>query len=269
MSRRKKVKQTMTQENQIGQEDHQAQTSAQEPETQQQPEVQQEVVDEVTLEQDIVKDPTPFIPADAIVSLETIQTPAAQQVKLGTVVQSAAAPLGKSVAPAAAKKILSQPSKSVAPVLSAWDQRLNDLLTKGTVFQQSMVGVLKRYNEEMHPNKPVDIATARTQQRALYNIIVKVIDTDENFQDNWRTVVGFFREYKKSTYGDKYVNRFMDLLNNFRGEERQVFQNLLALLSITAGLNNHKQVTKYYMLDKGLVNPLKPASIQRVINYYA
>lgn len=255
MARKRKGKTNMSEQNQPGQED-QNQESTQEQET-------QPVVDEVTLEEDIVKDPTSFIPP------EVIQTPAAQEVKLGSVVQNTNAPLGKSVTPAAAKKILAQPSKSVAPTLSAWDQRLENLLTNGSVFQQSMVGVLKRYNDEMHPNKPVDIATARTQQRALYNIIVKVMDTDENFQDNWRTVIGFFREYKKSTYGDKYVNRFMDLLNNFRGEERQVFQNLLALLSITAGLNNHKQVSKYYMLDKGLVPPLKPASIQRVINYYA
>lgn len=197
------------------------------------------------------------------------ETPASQEIKLGTVVQNTSAPLGKAATVEETKKILSQPSKAVAPTLDPFEQKVQKFLTQGDAVQQSLVGVLNRYNEEMSPNKQVDVATARTQQRALWNIIVKVMDTDQNFTDNWRMVIAFFRRYRESTFGDKYVNRFMDLLNNFNIEERQAFMNILALLSLSAGLNNPKMVHKYYVLDRGLTRPIKPDSRQRVINFYS
>ena len=198
-----------------------------------------------------------------------IQSSAPQEIKLGTVVQSTSAPLGKAVAPEETKKILAQPSKAVAPVLDAFEQKVQKFLTQGDIVQQTLVGVLNRYNEEMSPHRAVDVPTARTQQKALWNIIVKVMDTDENFSENWRMIIAYFKRYRQGTFGDKSVNRFMDLLTNFNIEERQTFMNILALLSLTAGLNNPKMVHKYYVLDRGLTRPIKPQSRQRVINFYS
>lgn len=198
-----------------------------------------------------------------------ISSPAPRQVKQGTVVSGTSSALGKSAGKENEKRILSQPSTVVAPVLNAFDLKLKTLEETGTSQQKTIISTLKRYLKEMPCGVEVPTETARLQQRALWNTILSIIGTDDDFRANWRLLVSFFRHYSTGSFGDKYVNRYMDHMSNFKANELQTFVNVLALLSITASTPNVKDVQKMIVLQRALTSPIKGEAQQRVINFYS
>ena len=208
--------------------------------------------------------------SDEVVDEQSIELPVVEQViNSGALVSKASSALGAAVNKETAQRILAQPSKLVAPTLSKFEQKVQAFLNSGNNTQINLIGVLKRYQEEMHPNKTPDLSIVRIQQKALWNTINTVINTEDNFRDNWRMLVSYFRNNRDGAFGDKYVNRFMDMLNNFNNEEKQAFLNMLALISVACTVDDVKKVQKFIVLDKALVRPIKAEARQRIINFYS
>lgn len=213
---------------------------------------------------------TPVVVEPAVVAVEEVKEEKVEPVVSGSIVSNVTSALGKSAPKEMAQKIASQ--KTVAPkqTASKFEQKIADFLNNGTTFQKMFVATLQRYVEEMKPGRVFeDPMQAFKHQRSLWDTVKNIVLTEENFIENWKMLVMFFRNNRDGALGDKYPFRFMENTPNMNTEERQAFLNLMTLLTVSGGLNNPKDVAKSVSLDRVIHRILGQEARQRVVNYYS
>jgi hypothetical protein len=190
-------------------------------------------------------------------------------VKTGSVVSGKKEPLGSKLPEKEVAKVLAQPSKAVPATPSVFQKKIDTYIKEGGIFEQHIVDTLNRYINEMAPGKQITEDKARTLQNTLWKTITSIVNTEENFTKNFKTLIMFFREHRDGALGDRYTFRFSENNTVMSKDQLASFQKMLALLSVAAGLNNQKEVHKFIKLDAVLDKAFNDEARQRVIGYFS
>jgi hypothetical protein len=201
---------------------------------------------------------------------EAEQTPTSEvkEIVVGSVVKGTTSNLGQAATPAQTKAIIAQKPVAQPQDVSKFDKKINEVKASGSPVEKSIVSTLETYVVTMAPGKLNEDSTIHRLQIQLWGIIKNTLETEENFDNNWKLLVSYFRQYRDGALGGSSPFRGLDNIKGISSEQNQAFMNVLNLLIVTAGLTNKKDVSKHTRLDKSITSIFKESVRQRVINYY-
>lgn len=203
-----------------------------------------------------------------VVEEKTTVEPVKQEIVVGSVVSGTTSNLGQAATPAETKVIIAQKPVAQPQDVSKFDKKINEVKAKGSALEKSIVSTLDTYVATMAPGKINEDSTVHRLQMQLWNVIKNTLETEENFENNWKLLISYFREYRDGALGGSSPYRGLDNIKGISSEQNQAFMNVLNLLLVTAGLTNKKDVSKHTRLDKSITSIFKESVRQRVINYY-
>lgn len=187
---------------------------------------------------------------------------------VGSVVAGTSSALGNKVDEQKTKEIISQKPIAQPQDVSKFEKRVNEIKAKGNTLQKLIVNVFEKYVVDMAPGKPVEEKNLHRSQMQLWNVLKNTLENEDGFEDNWKLVISFFREYKDGALGKSYPYRGLDNITVISAEQNQALMNLLNLLTISGGIVDKKSVQKYVRLDKAIHRIFSEEVRQRVVNYY-
>lgn len=190
------------------------------------------------------------------------------KIVVGSLVGGTSAPLGNAVTEEKAKEIIEQKPVAAQPVLSKFQKKIEEIKQSGSAIEKSIVTTLESYVKTLAPGVLNEETIIHRNQLQLWNIIKGTLENEEEFDNNWKLLIMFFREYREGALGGSYPFRGLDNIKGISAEQIKAFMNVLNLLTISAGLNNKKDVSKFTRLDKSIHSIFKESVRQRVINYY-
>lgn len=128
---------------------------------------------------------------------------------------------------------------------------------------------LTSYMEEMNPKKPIDPEVGGKWQYSLYTILRNIFNTDsqEQFNAEFNTVLGFFHKNKKSD--NALSENFIYRPYMWTGSEKEyvVFRKLIQLIIETADHKARKSFASKIDFSKTF-GELKEQERQLLINFY-
>lgn len=190
------------------------------------------------------------------------------EIVVGSVVQGTTASLGAAADAEVVKKTLEQKPVMQQQDVSKFQKRLNDVKQSGSALAKTIVSTLESYVSTMAPGKINEENVIHRNQLQLWSVIKNTLENEEDFENNWKLLVSFFREYQKGALGGSAPFRGLDNIKSISKEQNQAFMNVLNLLIISGGLTNKKDVVKYTNLDKTISSIFKETVRQRIVNYY-
>lgn len=146
--------------------------------------------------------------------------------------------------------------------------RLDKILEKVPVAFRSDIVRVRIYCENMKPGLMVAERTAAVEQAALYRSIQNIINRQAvYFQPLFTALLAIFNAERKGALGDSHRNRFMEAVP-LNKSDRDAFQNLTHLLSVTSDPKSREVTLKQVRLDKALANGLTAEGQRRVLAYF-
>lgn len=226
---------------------------------QQQPDAETPVADQVTKAPAVAEQPA-----------QTEQQPETQtnQIVVGSVVPGTTSVLGAAAPAEKVREIISQKPVAQPQDVSKFEKKLNEVKADGTALEKMIVTTLEAYVKTMAPGVINEEQVIHRAQMQLWNVLKNTLEAEENFDNNWKLVISFFRQYRDGALGGSSPFRGLDSIKGISAEQNQAFMNVINLLIVTAGLTNKKDVSKHTRLDKSIHSIFKESVRQRVINYY-
>lgn len=164
------------------------------------------------------------------------------------------------------------PSKEdEAPEESEIMKLIGELRNDGTVQEQSLIAGIEGYISKMSPGIPMTGEQGIVHQFGLWNLLKRTVNNsgEKEFKKLWNIVLGFFHEYEKGVFSERYVLRFMDQRPGSNRDLRD-FQRLIDLLKLTSNPATRTVTIQAYSMDKLLeTKNFTDAGKQKLVTFYS
>lgn len=193
--------------------------------------------------------------------------PVTQENTTGVLVNKASDKLGTQ-APQQVQNNIAKESTAARPVLNTFQDMLDQLLKTGSMKEKSVIVSMRSYLDKMAPGLPVDTKDGVFLQQGLWKLIQTISNTDDDFDQSFKLLISFFREYKNTTLSDRYIFRFVESMT-IGSESIRAFQSTISIIMIAATTINKKDVKKQVDLNRALSSGLTEEARQRIISYFS
>jgi hypothetical protein len=166
---------------------------------------------------------------------------------------------------AAVGKVVEQAAPVSTDELQA---KLDKILAKVPAAFSADITRVRLYCQAMAPGLMINDRAGAVEQAALYRSIQNIINRQaEHFQPLFTALLAIFNAERKGALGDRYRNRFMDSVA-LNKADREAFQNLTHLLSVTYDPASREITLKQVRLEKALASGLTAEGQRRVLAYF-
>lgn len=163
---------------------------------------------------------------------------------------------------------IAKESTAARPVLNTFQDLTDQLLKTGSMKEKSVIVSMRSYLQKMAPGLPVDTKDGVFLQQGLWKLIQTISNTDDDFDQSFRLLIGFFKEYKDTTLSERYIFRFVE--NMTMGSENiRAFQSVINIIMIAATTINKRDVKKQVDLNRAMSSALTEEARQRIISYFS
>lgn len=162
---------------------------------------------------------------------------------------------------------ISKESTASRPVLNNFQDQLDQLLKTGSMKEKSVIVSMRGYIQKMAPGLPVETKDGVFLQQGLWKLIQTVSNTDDDFDQSFRLLISFFKEYKDSVLSERYIFRFVESMT-MGSENIRAFQSTINIIMIAATTINKRDVKKQVDLNRALSSGLTEEARQRIISYF-
>lgn len=210
--------------------------------------VSEQIVAPVTQEQVI----------EAVAPAETTtkeqQKPAAEEPKAEVVVPP--------LAPAVVVKV------PQAPAATDLEASIAFIRANGTVTANTAIVGMEQYIDKMAPGKPMDKVAGAANQVALWRTIKAVLEhSREDFNSTYSVMLGLWNKHKTGVFGERYVHRFMDMVNMDK-DEVFAFLAILDLMRMTASPIGRKEALRQVDMNRALGREFSEQARQNILGFY-
>lgn len=173
------------------------------------------------------------------------------------------------VKPATEPKVLNATVNSVQQTttnarVKTWTQ---EELLKENSLGLIVLDTLERYEKMMKPKTPVNALVGAQQQTALYQIMVRVAQSQTEFTKNWELILSQFNKNPNNVYAMNYVARFLDKMNVTKNDI-ELFKRLLNLILLTCNPETRAENMKKVSLEKTLKGVTSDTIRANLNNFY-
>jgi hypothetical protein len=146
---------------------------------------------------------------------------------------------------------------------------IDTLELTGTDNQKAVIHGLKDYVSKMMPGIPVSSKQGLKNQKALWTLIMTVINNyDEDFRQNFNLILAFVNEYRTTVFHENYIYRFTEELpvnENFN----VMILRLIHILLETHEVQNRREKFNSMSIDRSLATGLTDAARSKLLNFYS
>jgi hypothetical protein len=195
------------------------------------------------------------------------QTPAPTNISTGVLVGKTTDRLGTEASQQVQNNIAKETTAG-RPVLNTFQDLTDQLLKTGSMKEKTVIVSMRSYIQKMAPGLPLDIKDGVFLQQGLWKLIQTISNTDDDFDQSFKILIDFFREYKGTTLSERYIFRFVE--NMTMGSENiRAFQSVINIIMIAATTINKRDVKKQVDLNRALNSGLTEEARQRIISYFS
>lgn len=162
---------------------------------------------------------------------------------------------------------ISKESTASRPVLNSFQDSLDQLLKTGSMKEKSVIVSMRSYIQKMAPGLPVETKDGVFLQQGLWKLIQTISNSDDDFDQSFKLLISFFREYKDTVLSERYIFRFVESMT-IGSENIRAFQSTINIIMIAATTINKKDVKKQVDLNRALSSGLTEEARQRIISYF-
>jgi hypothetical protein len=139
----------------------------------------------------------------------------------------------------------------------------------GTDNQKAVIHGLKEYVSMMMPGIPVSAKKGLTNQKALWSLIMTVINNyEEDFRQNFNLILAFVNEYRTTVFHENYIYRFTEELPMNENFNIMILR-LIHILLETHEVQNRREKFNTMSIDRSLATGLSDAARSKLLNFYS
>lgn len=204
-------------------------------------------------------------PAPAPVQEEPAPAPVVEETQPAPAPEPAPTP----TVTAAVSTTVAQVENQQEPAPTGFDALIAQIKESGTRAQKDLVNSLEHYMVNMKPGKPVNPDEGARHQYVLWKTITGITETApvDEFKKLWSILLGYFNQYGKGVFHDRYVFRFSEF---WQYDERQLaaFQRILNLLKLTANPKTRAMGLRQVDMNRTLADGFTEEGRQRIVGFY-
>jgi hypothetical protein len=147
-------------------------------------------------------------------------------------------------------------------VIKSWEVK-----SSNDILRSIIENIFNEYEKNMRPKRPIDPNKGGELQTTLYQTLVRVAQTNVNFNENWSYILSRFYENPNGVYNINYVLRFVDKMNVTK-QDLTLFTRLINLLIVTCDRSKIKDNLRKVSLEKTLADVASNNIRSNILGFY-